>query len=171
MKIIDKIFSGVICIAFLASFSCCRLSSPMRTNLISKTSLEVIWNIDFQAGFFNDAVSLTVNNIPIFDIDSITSESTSGYAGVKVTCYKGENNLIPKFLHVFTPRTNEVINYNNLESDSLHLVLKVNTPSGLESTQKISIGKATGKYIGISKSQGDAVVIYIRQNNQPFLYY
>jgi|GEM_PF-1310745 len=168
MKIIDKVLLGVISIALV---SCSRLNTPMRADLISKTYLEVIWNIDFQAGFLNDSVSLIVNDMPIFDCELITSESSSAYTGVKVTCYKGENNLIPKFLHIFTHSMNKVINYNSPESDSLHFVISIKTPLGLESTQKVSVQNTAGKYIGISKSQGDAIVLFIRQSNQPFLYY
>jgi len=168
MKKIRKLFFWVLGVVL---FSCTRFNTHTRTNLIPKTSLEVMWNLDFQAGFFNDTVSLKVDNTLVLDDDLIISESTSAYSGVRVTCYKGANNLIPKFLHVFTSKTNKVIDYNSPESDSIHLTISIKTPSGLESSQKVSIGKTAGKYIGASKSQGDAVILYIRQNNHPFLYY
>lgn len=168
MKIVDKIFLSVLSIA---CSSCSRLTTPSQLNLIPKASVEVLWNIDFQAGFLNDTVNLTVNNMSIFDNSVINSESTSAYSGVKVTCYIGDKNLIPKFLHIFTSKVNKIIDYNTPESDSLDFVINIKTPSGLESIQKVRIGKVAGKYIGISKSQGDAVVLYIRQNNLPFLYY
>lgn len=168
MKTIIVILRASICIGL---FACTRLNTPMQVDAIYRDSVKVMWNIDFQAGFLSDTVSLIVNNTHVLDNILVSSESSSSFSGVKVTCYKGENNLVPKFLHIFTSNVNKVVDFSTHESDSLDLIVSIKTISGLESSQKVSIGKQAGKYIGISKSQGHAVVLYIRQNKRPFLYY
>jgi len=110
--------------------------------------------ITFEDYFKNDKVSLETNKKSILK-DEVISSNKVGYTDVEVVFFKkNQHEIITKY-------ENKYINVEHQHKLLLFAVLN-------GKRNKFVIDLRLGKYVGLSKKQGNR--LYIRQSKKPFFY-
>lgn len=130
--------------------------------------IDLIVKIDFQAGFSNDSIALSIDSVLVAENILLNSFSSTGFTLVTFTIYKGIN--IPPFCVLQKNIGNRiVIPLKELSQDSILLGLKLNSKSDFRFI-KLELQKK--RYVGITKTIiYNKTVFQYMQSDHPFVYY
>lgn len=147
----NKKANSIIIILFLIVFTSC---SQEKKVVVSKDEND--FEIHFQDHFLNDTLSLKIGSCKILDKQILKSNEVLGVTKFVIIAKSLENEIVIKFLEEkhFCPKLSNGI--------SLGVILN-------SKNQIIEIDLSKGKYIGLSNSKNDSLVV--NQSKNKFYYY
>lgn len=151
-------FSFFVFLVFIASCSSKKFCSD-------SSYLKLVGQIDLQAGFDNDLLSLKIDSFIVVNQILVNSESSSDYSGIKIKFYKAQEG---SFFYIISTKKDKKISFIDLSLDkNIELLFVID-----KQEIKLKYNFEKGKYLGVSKSTIDGEInLYLIPSFERFVYY